>query len=149
MALAIQASSSNKDMGYAVSMFAFMRSFGQTVGVAVGGVIFQNSILKKLKTYPLLASRATELARDASSLVEVIKAMPDGLEKTQMLESYVYGLRIVWIVMTALSALALVVSVIGTKALPLDRELETEHGYVQKSKVSDAEKTTPNEQQDE
>lgn len=138
MALAIQASSSNADMGYAVNMFAFFRSFGQTVGVAIGGVIFQNAMKKKLLTYPLLASNATEYAKDASGLVEIIKAMPDGLAKSQLLESYVSSLRTVWIVCTALSAVALVVSFL-TQGLPLDREFETEQGYMRQSRVPDSE----------
>ncbi|KAF2099620.1 MFS general substrate transporter [Rhizodiscina lignyota] len=142
MALAIQASSKNEDQAYAVNMFAFLRAFGQTVGVAIGGVIFQNSMKRKLETYPLLKSHAHEYAQDASSLVELIKAMPAGEEKSQLLESYVYALRIVWIVSCALAAVALVAS-LGTKGLPLDRALETEQGYVAKNKVPDAESRIP------
>lgn len=129
-------------MGYAVTMFVFIRSVGQTVGVAIGGAIFQNAMRKKLLTYPLLADRAAEFAREASSLVQVVKAMADGPEKAQLLESYVYALRTVWIVMAALAGTAMIGSMLGTRALPLDRVLETEHGYKARSEVKDMEKMT-------
>src|SRR5262249_55922441 len=40
--LACQASQSQEDVGTAVAIFTFIRSFGGTFGVAIGGVIFEN-----------------------------------------------------------------------------------------------------------
>jgi hypothetical protein len=141
MALAVQASSSSKNMAYAVTMFAFFRAFGQTVGVALGGVVFQNVMKRKLLTYPSLAAHASEYARDSSSLVEIIKAMPPGDDKQFLLESYMHGLRGIFYMCTALAALAFIAS-FGTKALPLDRALETEQGFQHKERKSDEEKPT-------
>jgi MFS family permease len=137
MALTVQAAANGKDQAYAATMFSFMRGFGQTIGVAIGGVIFQNQIKKKLLTFPLLAHDANEYAEDAAGLVEVIKALPDGLMKDQLRESYTYALRYIWIVMTALSAVALVASAF-TKAYALDQENETEQGFNEKRKQKDA-----------
>lgn len=39
-ALAIQASAPPKDIAIAAAMFTFFRCFGQTIGVAIGGVVF-------------------------------------------------------------------------------------------------------------
>lgn len=140
MAIAIQASSTNADMAWAVTMFAFLRAFGQAVGVAVGGVIFQNQMKKELLKYPLLASNATEYSKNASGLVQIIKEMPAGLAKSQLLESYTVGFRYVCIVMCALAGVAMIASFF-TKALPLDRELETEQGFRDQHRVADVEKT--------
>lgn len=105
----------------------------------MGGVVFQNAMKKKLLTYPLLAGNASEFAMNASGLVEFIKALPESLEKTQLLDSYAYALQRVWIVCTALSGFALIVS-FWAESLPLDRILETEQGFKHKKKTRDAEK---------
>lgn len=136
--LAVQASSTNKTMTSAVILFGFFRSLGQSAGVAVGGVVFQNGIKKELRRYPLLAPHADEYSRDASSLVDIIKAMPVGLEKNQLLYSYMRALRAIYIVCTALAIVALVLS-FRTEQLPLNRALETEQGFKPKEKKSDEE----------
>jgi hypothetical protein len=138
MALAVQASSTNKTMSYAVILFAFFRAFGQTVGVAIGGVVFQNEMKKKLLGFPLLASRAVEYSKDASSLVEILKTMPAGLEKTQLLSAYMSALRTIYIVCTALAAVGLFFSLF-TEGLPLDRALDSEQSFQHKEKNTDAE----------
>lgn len=140
MAMAVQASSTNADMAWAVTMFAFLRSFGQAVGVAVGGVVFQNQMKKELLKYPLLAPNATAYSQDASGLVQIIKAMPASLEKSQLLESYTKAYNYVCIVMCALAGVAMIATFF-TKALPLDRELETDQGFRDQNKVTDEEKT--------
>jgi len=139
MAMAVQAATSNADMAWAVTMFAFLRAFGQTVGVAVGGVIFQNQMKKELLKYPLLAANATEYSKDASGLVQIIKAMPASLARTQLVKSYTDALRYVYIVLCVFAAVAMVASFF-TKALPLDRELETDQGFRHQDRAADEEK---------
>lgn len=140
MAFAIQASSTNKDLAFAVAMFSFFRAFGQAIGVAVGGTVFQNQMKKKLLSYPLLASRADEYSRDASSLVQIVKTMPAGLAKSQLIQSYADALKIVWVTMCGMSALALILS-LWTKGLDLNKPLETEQGFRDEDKIQDDEKT--------
>jgi len=139
MAIAVQASASNEDQAFAVTMFAFFRAFGQTVGVAIGGVIFQNEMLKKLKTYPLLAARAVEYSADSSGLVQIIKTMPEGPEKTQLKQAYTDSIRMIFIVICALAGVALVAGAF-TEKFSLDRQLETEQGYNGKARKEDEEK---------
>ncbi|KAF2085673.1 MFS general substrate transporter [Saccharata proteae CBS 121410] len=138
MAIAVQASATNEDQAAAVTMFSFLRVLGQTLGVAIGGVIFQNQVKKKLLTYPPLAANATAYSKDASGLVGIIKAMPDGLAKSQLKESYVCGLRYVWIVTTALAAVALFSSFFAD-GLPLDRALETQQGFKHQERIAQVE----------
>ncbi|KAH7399604.1 major facilitator superfamily domain-containing protein [Pyrenochaeta sp. MPI-SDFR-AT-0127] len=139
MALAVQASATAKDQAYAANMFSFFRAFGQTIGVAIGGVIFQNQMKKKLLTFPLLADMASEYSRDAAGLVEIIKHMPAGDMKDQLRESYTDALRYIWIVMTVFSAVALFSSIF-VKAYDMNGALETEMGFKDKDKVGDLEK---------
>ncbi|KAI9875141.1 MAG: hypothetical protein M1830_008826 [Pleopsidium flavum] len=139
MMFAVQASSSNADLAFAVSMFSFFRAFGQTLGVAIGGVIFQNSLSHNLSTYPSLLPHASTYASDASSLVQIIKTMPSGADKQDLIQSYADALKTVWIVMCALSAVAMVLSA-WTRGLGLDRVLETEQGFAGRRAVEDEEK---------
>jgi hypothetical protein len=45
---ATQASASNGDLPFAGVMYSFFRAFGQTLGIAISGVIFQNVFKKKI-----------------------------------------------------------------------------------------------------
>ncbi len=136
MSFSIQASASNADLPFAAAMFSFFRAFGQAIGVAVGGSVFQNSIKRNLQTYATLRPHAEEFSRDASALVEYIKHMsPDqAREKAKIVQAYVGALRTVWIVMCALAAFTLVLSCLFTQGLSLERELETEQAFKDGSK---------------
>jgi len=135
----VQASSSDADMAYAVTLLAFFRNFGQTIGVAIGGTIFQNEVKKKMLNYDLLAPLAEQYAQNASGLVEIIKAMPEGLMKTQLVQSYADALKYVWLVSCICAAVAFLVS-FATEELPVDRELVTEQGFRDAKKVHDQER---------
>ncbi|KAH8811393.1 major facilitator superfamily domain-containing protein [Xylogone sp. PMI_703] len=140
MGIAIPAAANPKDMGHAVAFYSFFRTLGQGVGVAISGSIFQNEISKKLSAYPLLAPLAEQYSKDAAGLVQVIKAMPHGLERTQLVQAYADSLKIVWAVMCGFAGLALLTNFF-VKAYTLDVALDTEQGFAAKKKVGDVEKT--------
>lgn len=126
MNLATQAAATEKHVGFAAAMYIFMRSLGQGVGIAVGGVVFQSRFTVELRRHPDLARNATALTQDASGLVQVIKAMPEGAaERVMIVNAYADALKVVWAVMAGLAFVALVLS-FGTKGLDLDAEMETE-----------------------
>jgi MFS family permease len=131
----LQAASSNKDMAFAVAMFTFFRSFGQAVGVAIGGVIFQNQMVKKLQAYPHYASQASALAKDAAALVEIIKKTPEGQDKLDIQTAYTDSIRTVYIVLTALAGVALI-TCFWIKAYDINIALETEQGLREEKKGS-------------
>ncbi len=64
--------------------------------------------------------------------------MPDGLEKTALVQSYADGLKVVWIVMCCFSGVALISS-LWTQQFSLDMELETEQGFKHQEKTGDDE----------
>ena len=126
MNLAAQAAATERHVGYAAAMYIFMRSLGQGIGVAVGGVVFQSRFTVELRKYPGLARNATALVQDASGLVPVIKAMPDGtVGRIAIVNAYADALKVVWVVMAGLAFVALVLG-FGTKGLSLNAEMETE-----------------------
>lgn len=135
----VQAATPSKDISSAIALFTFFRSFGQAVGVAIGGVIFQNQIKKQILSHPLIAGNANEWASDASALVNVIKAMADGPAKEQLKESYADALKIVWAVICGLAFVGLVSS-LATRHFSLDVALDTEQGFLDGKRVVDEEK---------
>ncbi|OGE50913.1 hypothetical protein PENARI_c015G03751 [Penicillium arizonense] len=124
---AVQASSEPENLAIAVAMFSFFRALGQAIGVAVGGVVFQNRMFSNLMKYPDLAPMAGTYSKDAAGLVQIIKAMADGADKANLKEAYTDSLRTVWIVCCAVSGVALVISLL-TEHYDLDRDLETNQG---------------------
>jgi len=93
----------------------------------------------KLLAYPLLAARADEYSQDASSLVQIIQTMGDELpQKAQLVQAYADSLKMVWLVMCALSAAALVSSVF-VKGYTLDVEHVTEQRLDEGKKVGGGE----------
>ena len=132
MACALQAAADSKDAAFAAAMFNFMRAIGQSIGVAIGGVIFQSQLKVKLAAYPALADRASEYSRDASSLVRLLGTMPKGsLERAMIVKAYADSLKVVWAVMAGLAFVAMVCST-RIEALSLDGELSTEQGLYDK-----------------
>jgi hypothetical protein len=109
-------------------MVVFFRAFGQAIGIAVGGVIFQNRMRRELSQYPAWASRATELSRDAAALVTVIQTMEYSVEKTQLESAYVIdSLRVFWGFLAGVAGVGLCLSVL-VKKYDLNRALVTEQG---------------------
>lgn len=128
LSYAIQASSKQADIAFAVALFSFFRNFGQAVGVAVGGVVFQNELKKRLLTYPLLAPLAEEYSQNAAGLVHIIQEMSNDLpQKAMLLHAYADGLKLVWAVMCGISGVALIASLF-TEHYSVDVVLETEQG---------------------
>ena len=126
MNLATQAAATEKHVGFAAAMYIFLRSLGQGIGVAVGGVIFQSRFAIELRKYPELVGNATSLAQEASGLVQVIKAMPmDTTQRAMIVDAYANALKVVWAVMAGLAFFALVLS-LGTRGLSLNAKMETE-----------------------
>lgn len=143
MSFAIQASASNADLPFAAALYSFFRNFGQMLGVAVGGAIFQNEVKKNLRRYVDLAPHAEALSQDASALVEALKEMTDPKQaqmRQEIITAYCDSLRTLWIVMCALAGLALIVGVVFTKAKTLERKLETEQGFVSEKRTGDEER---------
>ncbi|CCU75244.1 unnamed protein product [Blumeria hordei] len=138
MALAIPAACKPIDMAHAVAFFTFFRAFGNCVGVAIGGSIFQNQIKHKLAAYPLLSNLAEQYSQDAAALVEIIREMQDGPMREQLMEAYAESLRVLWVIMSGLSSLALI-SNFWVKAYTLKQALVTEHGFLRKKKPRDIE----------
>ncbi|KAK1690230.1 major facilitator superfamily transporter [Colletotrichum godetiae] len=130
MALSIQAACEPALNGQAAAFYSFLRTFGQSVGVAVSGVIFQNAFRNRLLDIPSLADVAEEYSRDATIVVEVIKRMPKSdPTRTELVEAYCDALRAIWISLIAFAGFCVLISV-TVKKYSLDQEHVTQQGLV-------------------
>lgn len=143
---AAQASVSNADLPFAGAIYSFFRAFGQTLGVAISGVIFQNTFKFKILASPY-TSYAAEWSRDASSFVQVVKTWSkegeEGVMRAVVVEAYVESLRMVWIVMCIFAGVIFVASLVWIGEISLTRELETEQGFRFEGKKGDVEEQRP------
>ncbi|KAL8745965.1 MAG: hypothetical protein Q9190_001962 [Brigantiaea leucoxantha] len=128
MSLGIQAAGRPQDAGHSITFYSFIRVFGQSLGVAIGGVVFQNQIRKKLTEYPSLAPLAGQYSRDATALVSVIREMKEGAEKRELVQAYADAIKMVWLVMAALSG-AVLISTFFVKGYSLDQKMDTLQGF--------------------
>lgn len=135
---AVQAAAEPKNVSIAVAMFSFFRALGQAIGVAIGGVVFQNQMHANLLTYPALAPNASAYSQDAAGLVQVIQGMDDGANKTDLKTAYTDSLRIVWAVNCAVAGVALILSLL-TQAYDLDRAIESAQGLEGHNREQDLE----------
>jgi MFS family permease len=129
MQLAIQASAPQEDIAIAAALFTFFRGCGETVGVAIGGVIFQNRIAVELEKFPDLAAAARHYSLDAIAIVKTISSLPPDLPQVlHAKEGFGGALQVVWGVMCSLAAIALIATCF-VKSYALDQALKTEQGF--------------------
>lgn len=129
MALAIQASAPPKDIAIAAAMFTFFRCFGQTIGVAIGGVVFQNRMAANLASTPSLSSSATTYSHDVVALIRQINAMSNADPQKAVLRTALsHSIRDIWALMCGLAGLSLITTIF-IKHYDLNQALTTEQGF--------------------
>lgn len=138
MGLGAQSASRPQDAGHAAAMYAFIRVIGQSLGVAIGGVVFQNQLKIKLLQYPDLAAMADAYSRDSTELVQIIKAMPASVLKNNLIQAYADALSVIWMVMCGLAGIGLVTSFF-LKEYSMQMEHATKQGFQERVSVADAE----------
>jgi hypothetical protein len=119
---AIQAISRSQDCGRAAAMYAFVRSLGMNVGVAVTGTVFQNAMSGRLEAVGLPG----QIARNAAVIVhELAKMDKDDPLRVGVVDGYVGGFHGVFWVMTGAAAVGLL-SGVFIKKFSMDKALQSE-----------------------
>ncbi|KAL8302079.1 hypothetical protein RB597_002453 [Gaeumannomyces tritici] len=139
MALSIQAACEPEMNGQAAAFFSFLLTFGQAIGVAVSGSIFQNAFRGRLAAAPVYAGVADSFSRDATVIVEFIKIMPEGDNKRDLIVAYNEALRAIWVTSLAFAAICFVLS-LTIKGYTLNQDHITDQGLV---KSDDRDKGRP------
>ncbi|KAI6086018.1 putative MFS transporter [Hypoxylon rubiginosum] len=128
--LTIQAATEPELNGEAAAFFSFIRVLGQAFGVAISGVIFQNTLKGNLLRIPGFASLADEYSRDATAIVSLIQSMPDGGTKTRVIQAFSDSLQSIWLELVAFSAAGLLLS-LTVKGYSMTQEHVTSQHLVQ------------------
>ena len=102
----IQASVETGDVAYAAAMYAFLRTFGMCIGVAIGGSGFQNLLLQHLSDEGLPSS----VASDAEAYVAALKSASASQTRQHVVEAYAQEFRGFFEVMLGISVLGLLFS---------------------------------------
>ncbi|KAL2020318.1 hypothetical protein VTK56DRAFT_8546 [Thermocarpiscus australiensis] len=117
----IQAVSRVEDAGRAAAMYAFMRTLGMSIGVAIGGTVFQNLMGNKLTKLGLPAS----IAHDSEAFVKTMSAMaPTDPTRIAAIQGYTAGFHGVYWTITGAAIASLVISLF-IKQQSMDKLLET------------------------
>jgi hypothetical protein len=119
----IQAAAPKEDVSYAASVYTFMRSLGQSVGVTIGATVFQNTMAHHLSTLSL----PTTIASNAEEFVSVLKSMLlDSPERKLYTLAYAQSFRNLFEVLTGFSVLGMLTSLL-IKECSMNRNLESVH----------------------
>ncbi|CAG7934483.1 unnamed protein product [Penicillium olsonii] len=109
--LAIQANKESEEMSHALGFFAFFRTLGQSIGVAIGGTTFDNMFRHKMNANPALSALTEKLGTGAAALVQSLKSIPDKEpRKQELIQIYANSLRMIWPVLCACAGVALLAS---------------------------------------
>jgi hypothetical protein len=109
--------------GQAAAMYAFLRQFGMTLGVVIGGTIFQNIMSIKLRSQGLSSDIALH---SEAFLVELARLPANSDLKNQILDAYVYGLSGLYLFFTCMSAIAFLLSLL-IREFEMQEEVRTDH----------------------
>ena len=123
MVFSVQAMAQPEDAAYAAWMYAFMRTFGQSIGVAIGGTTFQNIFPHRLSD----AGLPTTIAREAEGFLVQLKAMPESSEfRIKAIHAHGQAFHGVFGVMLGITVLGLLCS-LGIGRYCLDKTQKTQH----------------------
>ncbi|KAJ7581827.1 MFS general substrate transporter [Mycena floridula] len=117
----------------AVAFLTFLRIFAQAWGVAIGGIILQNALTRRLP--PSLIDGLSSDAL-AYTLIPLIPTLAEPM-KSQVKDAFFQSIRLVWIAMEALCALGFF-SFFVMKDVPLRNTVDKKWG------ISEDRKTTHN-----
>lgn len=127
IALAVQASTPPEDVATASTLVIWFRSFGQSLGVAIGGTIFQNRFAAELANLP--SSIRGQIPDNVVVLIEYTKHLPsEDLRKELLKELLTRSFRVIWIAMCAVAACATLMSFF-IKEYSMAQEHKTEQVY--------------------
>ncbi|KKZ62105.1 hypothetical protein EMCG_03399 [[Emmonsia] crescens] len=132
-AVAVQSVQKGDDVGIATSVQVFARSLGQTFGVALGAVIFQNEFDRRarqamaagglLESNPEMWIHGSQ----ADAAFGLIKSFPESVQEIYR-HVYADSLRTIWYVLTGISGFAFLVS-LAMRNESLNKEAKGRHQF--------------------
>lgn len=117
MLIALQATIHHSDIAVATATFSFIVLLGATLGIAIGGTVFQNQMSSLSINLPNIPGLSAITGTNAGAAVGTIQSLPDNVQ-TIVIGNYAASLRMVWIVLAVFAGAGLLGSfVIGEHEL--------------------------------
>ncbi|KAJ4378188.1 hypothetical protein N0V83_001022 [Neocucurbitaria cava] len=121
----IQALAKERDGAYAAGMYTFARTFGMCLGVAVGGTVLHNTLLRHLRD----AGLDENIAHNAEGFIFTLNDPNQHIVgESDIRAAYASAFRNVFEVLTAIAILGGLLSLLITQ-VTLDRALESDHVF--------------------
>jgi len=118
----IQAVSRVEDSGRAAAMYAFMRTMGMSIGVAVGGTVFQNVMASKLDELGL----PVDIAHNSEAFVKTMSLLdPQDPKRIASIQAYLAGFHGVYWIITGAAVGSFFISLI-IRRHSMDKLLESQ-----------------------
>jgi hypothetical protein len=117
MLIALQATIQKSDIAVATATFSFIVLLGTTLGIAIGGTVFQNQMTSLSGDLPNIPEVSAFTGDGAGAAVQTIQNLPENL-KAIVISNYAQSMRMVWIILCVFAGAGLLASfAIGTHEL--------------------------------
>lgn len=139
--VALQSRTKQADVATATSTMGFFRSMATSVSLIIGGVVFQNSMNSRSKELAAIGLSASVLqalsGQEAAANVAIAGTLSDPVQQAAVKDAFVFSLRNMWIMYTALAAMEIVSGLLVAKSKLSKDHVETVTGIkVEKAKVA-------------
>jgi hypothetical protein len=109
MLIALQATIHYSDVGVATATFSFIVLLGATLGIAIGGTVFQNQMTRLAGDLPKIPGLEGITGENAGAAVGIVQALPDDIKEI-VVGNYAASLKMVWIVLCAFAGAGFLIS---------------------------------------
>jgi len=100
MLIALQATIHHSDIAVATATFSFIVLLGATLGIAIGGTVFQNQMTRLAGDLPVVPGLQGLTGENAGAAVPLIAGLPDSVRGI-VISNFAQSLKMVWVVLTA------------------------------------------------
>lgn len=131
IALATQSSVPQKEVAVAATLVLFFRSFGQALGVAIGGTILDNRMRSNLQNINGLPQGFDSYSVGTVALIHQLNTMPSGsLQAVALKNAFASSSQTIWVVMCGFTGLNLIAHFL-IKEYDMNQEQLTEQRFMQ------------------
>jgi MFS family permease len=132
--VAIQAFTAQEDIATATSTLGFVRNMATSLGVIIGGIVFQNGMTDRqsvLRAANLPQDILSKLSgSDAAANVVIVNSVRDPVQKLVIKQAFAWSLRNMWVFYTCVGAIGVVASAFVKRGELSEEHVETRTGLL-------------------
>jgi MFS family permease len=132
--IAIQNETPQEHVATATAAQSFVRTTATAIGVVIGGIIFQNSMLERamdLKRAGISEERLNKfLGADAAANIGIIGMIKDPLQALAVKEAFSWSIRNMWIFYTCIAVLGFITAFFNRSSSLSSEHVETRTGLL-------------------